>query len=95
VPAFVDDLRRGEYTTERIGRGWDRNSDLPRVKCRSTPVRRGLPWLETRRSFLGCYAQSLVDDHEVAYVNLVVLVRGQEVKTVDFRFLSRALMATS
>jgi hypothetical protein len=36
-----------------------------------------------------------VDDHEVAYVNLVVLVLGQEVKTADFRFLSRALMATS
>jgi hypothetical protein len=52
-------------------------------------------WGQTRRSFLGCYAQSLVDDHEVAYVNLVVLVLGQEVKTADFRFLSRALMATS
>jgi hypothetical protein len=52
-------------------------------------------WWQTRRSFLGCYAQSLVDDHEVAYVNLVVLVRGQEVKTADFGFLSRALMATS
>jgi hypothetical protein len=36
-----------------------------------------------------------VDDHEVAYVNLVVSFEGRKSRTADFRFLSRALMATS